>query len=126
MKVLIKGKIPEKVQFNLICKNCNTVIEVDPEDLRNQKYTSRQYIDCPTCNKNICDTSENRLEANNFLAKERKNSSCDMREYSTGYQESYNPPRSGGPTGPLPPPELPHYTNFVKALIFSRKNINWQ
>lgn len=124
MKVVYRGTSPESLPFNLECSNCGTIVEVLKTELAHSpdQRDPGSYIHCPVCKKEIWDKPNVRANASVKLAKkaeekrrEIEKNSGDSRDYS--YMRDYDPgPRSGGATGPLPPPELPHYVKSARAI----------
>lgn len=113
MKVIYKGVNPAEAPFRLTCNHCKTVIEVTSAEMHSspdQRDGGGKYINCPTCGKYIWDTSGTRQ-----AAEQRSSETLDRDNYYS-YNSSDSGGRSGGASGPLPPPELPHYIKTTKKL----------
>ncbi len=139
MKIVYAGVNPEDKPFHLECRECKTIVEIFKRELSQQKADGPQlvgseYVVCPTCKKWIFDTAAVRASAEEKLktvaAKKEETQPQqhhDLRDdppYARGgvsydpYEYPWTAPyggRSGGPTGPLPPPEL-HCIKVVKVL----------
>lgn len=122
MEVKIKGTLPEDMPFDIACPNCKTVYAATQRDYVNSadKNAEIYKLSCVACKKTFEDTPENRLLAAELIKKEnektiqenqkRKQAEID-KEIRTNslsdYEEHFfGKPYNGGPTGPLPPPEL--------------------
>ena len=124
MKIVVKGTNPNDVPFNLECYKCGTIIELTANELKYQGGDSGggdsgKYVKCPTCANTIWDTPEARQKTALKLKQKADQDRIKESNYRSDWGDD-DKPRSGGPSGPLPPPELPHCVKFVKALAIPK------
>lgn len=112
MKVIYTGTKPEDILFQLGCSYCETVVELVAKELTKDEG-DRKCIPCPTCHHSIVDNIDNRKRAVSIVAKHKKE---EYRDYGDSGWSSSGNDRSGGASGPLNPPDLPHYVHTIKAF----------
>lgn len=132
MKIISKGVDPKEVPFNLACSKCMTVVEVTKRELKSfdggyHNEENADYIECPVCKNLIYDTADIRKLAWKILDQKEKAESVhrdprgdDFNPWA-GYYDSEPKGRSGGPTGPCPPPELPLLPCVGKVVRMATK-----
>lgn len=133
MKIIVQGQDPATLPFNLACQKCSTVVELLGSELQTAVDSAGNgisYIKCPVCQADIDSCAANQQLAKDILDKQaavKKQLAQEMREAqeekerqrlkaerefenSDEYDRYYSRDSDrykGGPTGPLPPPELP-------------------
>lgn len=140
MKIVVKGVDPAQLPFHLACEKCSTVIEVTKEELNKHQENRNEgdcdFINCPVCKNFIYDTPRIRAKAlevinqqNNHKKQKTNSSDVYMDAHRTDPRgDDFNPygywndppKRSGGPTGPCPPPELPLLPCIKKAAHLAK------
>lgn len=132
MKIIVQGQDPATLPFNLACQKCSTVVELVASELQTTSDNTGNgytYVKCPVCGADIDRCESNQKLAKDILdkqANEKKQAAQQIREAreekerqrlkaelaaenSEEYDRYYSRDGGykGGPTGPLPPPELP-------------------
>lgn len=114
MKIVYKGSVPEEVPFHLMCSRCSTVVELKESEMVTKDPRDGSFIECPVCGSShlIYDTQTNRSNAVNKMRLENTKAKLEKeakeRIHEVERERAIHENRSGGATGPLNPPDLPH------------------